>query len=131
MSLIGVRNIIAPFENRIQIVTLIIVTVLVGVIRLVTTSGPGVQRSDSESRGQYEESSFGDAESTNARIDGLMGGSVKGAPAARRPTQQRAPQLDLDDVFNAKEQRKAPVKPAPSRGQDAGGFDEVRKQLGL
>jgi hypothetical protein len=131
MSLIGIRNIIAPFQNRIQIVTLVIVTVLVGVIRLVTTSGPAAQRIDSGSRGQYEESTFGDAQSTNDQIDGLIGGGMRGAPAARRPTQQRKPDFDLDDVLSAKEPRKAPVKPAPSRGQEAGGFDEVRKQLGL
>lgn len=131
MSLIGIRNILAPFQHRIQIVSLVIVTVLVGVIRVVTTAGPAAQRSGREPPGTYEESSFGDADSTNSKIEKLLGRSPQQPAVARKASKGRVSDPLLDEAFSVPETRRAPTRAAPSQGGSAGGFDEVKKQLGL
>ena len=134
MSLISVRNFIAPFSNKVGIGALVVVTIIVAVARI---SGAHSNRSENgESRSRVEEEAAANEEAAmNSEIANfLKNQEVEDKNRARmKPTRegQMAPIEDpvLSDLLRADGTAQAPQGKKPA--QNNSGLSDIRRTLGL
>jgi hypothetical protein len=134
MSLISVRNFIAPFSNKVGIGALVVVTIIVAVARI---SGAHSNRSESGepvSRDNQEVTSSEEAAMNNEIANFLKNQEVgTDARARMEPSRngQIAPIEDpvLSDLLRDQESRTAPQGRRPA--QNNNGLSDIRRTLGL
>jgi hypothetical protein len=148
---LNLKVLAAPLTNRVHLVTIVVSAVLFGVFRLaggelgMKALSNGADRGASPTSTErtstvrrpaaldQQESQLDSLLAKSPRLEygkGDSAGSAERAPAAvRAPSRlsERSPNLDeLVDVGSA-----PPPRQAPSRPREAGGLNDIEKQLGL
>ena len=128
MSLISIRNFVAPLQNRLHLGTIIVVGVLIGVARL---SGAAISVRD-DHRGALDRVPVSTGASTDDDTAGLPRNDQGNLPAHKSADKANGDEL-LNGLFqedNAAAKKKDP--PANNHGnRPAGQLQDIRRSLGL
>jgi hypothetical protein len=120
MSLINVRNFLAPFRNKYQIGALLVLALVVAVVRLISTSEPTPDRENLKLNGQIKDFLASQQPVTQANKDRL---------GASRSNDEAIGGL-LEDGWAKEEVAEAPAAPPVDSGATQG-LSDIKKSLGL
>jgi hypothetical protein len=134
MSLISVRNFVAPFSNKVGIGALVVITIIVAVARISGAHSNRSENGEPVSRVDREAAANEEAEMNNEIANFLKNQEVESDSRARmKPARegQMAPIDDpvLSDLLRREDNANAPQGKKPS--QNNSGLSDIRRTLGL
>jgi hypothetical protein len=129
MALISIRNVIAPFENKTHLFTIVVVAAVFGVWR---ASGGSVTSQERSLSGNGIESHDTTAESRFQSLNGLSksgpGSDRASLPPSKAPTSKPPTSRDKLDSLLAPQQQS--VSPSSSQKHHSA-LDDIEKSLGM
>lgn len=131
MALISIRNLVAPFENKTHLFTIVVIAIIFGVWRAsggsVTSQPHSLSGNGTESRATTEESRFQPLKSLSNRTPG---GSNSTLPASKAPVSRTTSSNSRDELDSLLAPQKQRVNPnSPQKHHSA--LDDIEKSLGM